>query len=95
MNSLTIFSEDKDFVTFAENKNITIQAKGLMLYLLAHANEDGYCDVTREQIMADMNIGKEMLNKYIDELDATYNIEVNRNKRINGRFSNNVYWINW
>lgn len=84
-----------DLIEFAEDKEITIQAKGLMLYFLAHADDDGMCDLRREQITKDMGIGKATLNKYINELEETDNIEAIRNRKINGRFINNAYWVNW
>lgn len=82
-------------IDFTRDESVTIEAKGLMLYMLAHANHYGWCYATPAKMMKDLNIKEETLNKCLKELEETGDVS-NRKGQINSvEFNQNEYWVNW
>lgn len=89
MNGIT------DMKAFVIDEALSIQAKGLMFYLLAHADDYGFCFVSQKQMCENLNISIKELREYTAELECSCDINVVRGKRVNNKFVPNRYWVNW
>lgn len=66
------------------DKRISIQAKGLYEYLASFAGADTSAFPSRERMREELGMGKNILPKYIKELDAYGYIRVTQKKRPGG-----------
>lgn len=75
------------------DKSISIGSKGLYAYLASFAGSKLVCYPTKEIIMAELKIAKNTFNKYINELQESGYIKIERNRDKKGLLTNNIYHL--
>jgi DnaD/phage-associated family protein len=75
------------------DKSISIGSKGLYAYLASFAGSKLVCYPTKEIIMAELKIAKNTFNKYINELQDSGYIRIERNRDKKGLLTNNIYHL--
>lgn len=75
-----------------QDSAVDIGAKGLYAYLCSYSGSGNTCYPSRNKICHDLNIGKETVSRYINQLTGAGYIQVER-VRDGGKFLHNLYTI--
>ena len=80
--------------SFMRRKDISIQAKSLMTYLITFAGDKKECYPSMNTISSELGISLETTRKYLKELEDKGLLKKRQERNNQGIFSRNIYCIN-